>query len=388
MHSNHGTEFTPLLSPPIKQRIHFIDNLRSFIIGLVIVEHALAPFGGENFCRFVSQYPTEPVSHATMLLYGIIHQSFFMGLLFFLAGHFSAVAAENKSPWVFSVDKLKRLGLPLACIELVGEPLAIALVQMDKGDSALPRVKMYFNTWQGVRGPAWFIATLLAFDLIYIVLKVALSSIPIRIEYTPTSASRHRVAASIGITAVIFCSFLVRLYFPVGHMIPVLGLQPGYAPQYIFAFVAGTSLSQIQPYLLMKNPAPILLFTYLVAGLTIALIFSLHNDIADYLGGWNRYAVFYATWNEVCFYFLGAAWFSLFHQNELTKKQWAKTARYSYGVYLVHPLVVLALQMSVDRLVGELNGIVKTMLVVLLGIPLSWATSRVLTQIPPVGRII
>jgi len=206
----------------------------------------------------------------------------------------------------------------------------------------------------------------------------------------PTSAARFRVTVVVCISAVIVSSFLIRMSYPVGRSLPPLGLQLAYFPQYLLAYSSGTVLSYIQQYLLVSRPARSLAIAYFVAIISMAAIaipFKSHVHLFN--GGANLMAFFYAIWNELCFYFIGTALFSLFHASEHTNKKWGNTARYSYGAFLLHAVVVVALQILMDDSVkGSLNGVVKTLVVGTLGVCFSWAAAWALIRIPGVGAIV
>ncbi|KAJ7287397.1 hypothetical protein C8J57DRAFT_1653718 [Mycena rebaudengoi] len=145
-------------------RVHYLDNLRSTLIALVIFHHSALPFGGIGYWPYISPYHP-PDSSLVLGVFVAVNQTYFMGMLFFLSGHFSAIAASKKS-WVeFSVDKLRRLGIPTVVSTIFLQPLVLILVKWAGSAPILPALLEYFKTLRGVRGPVWFLATLLVFDL-------------------------------------------------------------------------------------------------------------------------------------------------------------------------------------------------------------------------------
>ncbi|KAJ7690638.1 acyltransferase 3 [Mycena rosella] len=380
-------ELAALLPRLIREtRIHFLDNLRSSLIALVIFHHAALPFGGVGSWPYSSPYHT-PESSLILSLFIAVNQTYFMALLFFISGHWSAVAATNKTWDAFCLDKLKRLGIPVVVYTLLLHPLVLVLVRWSQHAAVVPALVAYWSGLNGVRGPVWFIAVLLFFDLIYIAVRTCLPPFSFLL---PTSAARFKVTAVVGISLVIVSSFLIRLSHPVGRASPPLELQLAYAPQYVFAYISGTCLSYIQQYFLVSRPGRALVISYLVAILSItalAIPFKLTSHL--FFGGANPVALFYAIWNELCFYFIGTALFSLFHDSEYATRRWGSTARYSYAAFLLHPIVVVALQVLVDSSGGAaLNGVIKTLAVGALGVCLSWAAGWAVVQIPGVGKII
>lgn len=234
-----------------------------------------------------------------------------------------------------------------------------------------------------------FIAVLLVFDLVYIFIRKVFSPSSFLI---PSSLTRYRWAVARCIFIIIVTSFLIRLSYPVGRNLPPLGLQLAYASQYVLAYTAGTCLSYIQQYLLVSHPARALALAYLFAIISLAVIsIPFRLTPSWFAGGANPAALLYAIWNEVFFYFIGSALYTVFHDWSFTTKRWGTTARYSYGAFLIHPVVIVALQILVDTGSARtihLHSVLKTVFVGFFGVILSWAAAWLLIRIPAVGKII
>ncbi|KAJ6593657.1 acyltransferase 3 [Mycena capillaripes] len=359
-------------------RVHYIDNLRSALVALVIFHHAALAFGGIGSWPYQSLYHAQE-SSPVLSIFVAVNQSYFMGMLFFLSGHFSAIAASRKSWTAFCIDKIKRIGIPVVVYTLFVHPLVLALVWWHQ-NPFFPALFEYWHSLNGVRGPVWYLAVLLFFDLIYITVRTCLPPFSFLI---PNSLTRYRVTAAVCISTVIVCSFSIRMSHPVGRVTYPLGIQPAYASQYVLAYYSGTCLSYIQTYLLVSHPTRALALAYLGAIISLALI-----SIPLKLGMKTLFDALYAVWNEVCFYFIGTALYSLFHDWSHTTRKWGNTARYSYGAYLMHALVVVALQILLDSGTGEFYAVVNTLAVGTLGVCISWAAAWVLICIPGVGNIL
>ncbi|KAJ7124958.1 acyltransferase 3 [Mycena epipterygia] len=367
-------------------RVHFLDNLRSALTALVIFHHATLPFGGIGSWPYASPYHSQQSSFI-LVTFVAVNQSYFMGMLFFLSGHFSAIAASHKSWKAFCLDKLKRLGIPVVVYTLFLHPLVIIIVRWSQHSPILPALLGYWGSLNRVTGPAWYLAVLLFFDLVYITVRKFLPPLSFLV---PTSAGRFRVTAVVCVSAVIISSFLIRLSHPVGVASPPLGLQLAYAPQYVLAYISGTCLSYIQTYMLVPHPARALALAYFVSIIPMAAVVILfRSTFGLFSGGMNPLAAFYAIWNELSFYFIGTALFSVFHESAHTTKRWGNTARYSYGAFLLHSIIVVSLQILVDgggR--GALSGVIKAFVVGTMGVCVSWAAGWALIRIPGVGKIV
>ncbi|KAJ7755746.1 acyltransferase 3 [Mycena maculata] len=360
-------------------RIHFLDNLRTALTALVIFHHAALPFGGIGYWEYSSPYHAQESSWL-LVAFVAVNQSYFMGMLFFLSGHFSAIAVQRKEMKTFCLDKIRRLGIPVVVYTLFLHPIVIVLVRWSEHAPIFPAVLGYWGSLRGARGPVWYLATLLFFDLVY---AIRVKFLPPFSFLLPTSAGRYKFTAALCILIVTVTSFFVRMSYPVGRASAPLGLQLGYAPQYVLAYISGTCLSYIQQYLLVSHPARDVALAYLGA------IFSLGAVWLSSQGGANLAALIYAIWNECCFYFIGTTLFSFFHSSPYTTKKWGSSARYSYGAYLIHPIVVVSLQIMLDKSVGRsVDGVIKMLVVGTAGTCISWAAAWAVIRIPGVGRVI
>ena len=91
----------------------FIDNLRSTMIILVVSMHAADTYRPLGSWYFVDRKPLSAVALLTFAAWQMYLQSFFMGLLFFIAGYFVPGSFHRKGPWRFVRDRAYRLGLPV-----------------------------------------------------------------------------------------------------------------------------------------------------------------------------------------------------------------------------------------------------------------------------------
>jgi len=93
----------------MKNRLHFLDNLRTFMIFIVILYHA----------GFVYQWSlannwlvVDPIKIDALGLIGMYLDVFVMFMLFFISGYFIPNSVKSKSTWNFLKSKFKRIYLP------------------------------------------------------------------------------------------------------------------------------------------------------------------------------------------------------------------------------------------------------------------------------------
>src|ERR1700685_2372097 len=109
------------------EKIYYIDNLRVFLISLVVLHHSFITYGAPG-----GWYYKEPTTHMgaliPMTIFVSINQSFFMGFFFFLSALFIESSIAKKGTGKFVIDRLKRLGIPLIFYSLVLSPFMIWLL--------------------------------------------------------------------------------------------------------------------------------------------------------------------------------------------------------------------------------------------------------------------
>jgi len=83
-----------------RTRLFFIDNLRTLMIVLVVVQHLSVTYGGEGLWYY-KEGQADMLTSSLLSIHNGIVQSFFMGMLFLLAGYFTpagALQAEIQPP--------------------------------------------------------------------------------------------------------------------------------------------------------------------------------------------------------------------------------------------------------------------------------------------------
>jgi peptidoglycan/LPS O-acetylase OafA/YrhL len=94
------------------ERIIFLDNIRSFVIILVLILHSGASYGtGVDFWPFHDNNPNGIIDFFMFLC-----DVSLMAIMFFVAGYFVLSDLLKKSLWGFLKNKFKRLGLPWVII--------------------------------------------------------------------------------------------------------------------------------------------------------------------------------------------------------------------------------------------------------------------------------
>lgn len=224
-------------------RLAYVDNLRVFLISLVVLHHLSITYGapGGWYYDEVQTDQLPQAAFALLALFVSCNQAFFMGPFFFVSAVFTPASCDRKGPGRFLVDRLVRLGIPLLVYILIFDPLmryslATSLYGFEGG--LLDYLGLQLERFRGFGfGPLWFVEVLLIFSGVYLFVRWLR---PATVD-TPTSAARAPgnlalLLFGIGLGLV---SFGLRVWLPVGWSFEPLNLQLPFFPQYIALFMAG-----------------------------------------------------------------------------------------------------------------------------------------------------
>lgn len=175
----------------MKTRIYFLDNLRTFLILLVIVLHAGIVYEPilENIWIV-----SDPVKNSSIGLIRMYLDLFVMFTLFFISGYFIPISLKNKNAWGFLKSKFNRIMIPWIIAVFTLIPAYKAIFLYSRG---LPQEEWfsYFHLFQRTgtdlgffaNNPTqnwlWFLPVLFLFQVIYLVLnKTRLLSLKISLK--------------------------------------------------------------------------------------------------------------------------------------------------------------------------------------------------------------
>lgn len=317
--------------PESTSRLHFLDNLKSALIILVIFHHIAIAYGAEGI--FIINSITSP----PLLLSGVlsllvaINQSYFMGLFFVISAFFSGKSLKKKGRNKFIKGKFKRLMIPVLLYFFLLSPFIKVVILLLSGEA----LKNFDYARSLNLGPLWFMFLLFLFDMFYAFWGSKENQARKAFIITPNMVML--AVASIGVI-----TFLIRTFSPVGSMIPHIGIQVAHLPQYIFAYSLGLMLGG-SDYLRVYNPSDMVKSLWIsllsIVGLFvfIALSPSPVLSIQQAMGGLNITSLLYSVWEQVMFISMSMGLISLFHlyansHNALSLHM----ATYSFDVYFIH----------------------------------------------------
>ena len=155
-------------SPKSENRIYFLDNLRTFLIFLVIALHAGITYESSGWPAFF-WIVDDPATNDLSGLVNMVLDIFIMPGMFFIAGYFAPLSLGSKTQKAFLWGKFRRIMVPwiLAVFTLMPAYKAIFLYSRD-----LPQENWttYFHFSNGVFSQSWlwFLPILFMFYLLYL----------------------------------------------------------------------------------------------------------------------------------------------------------------------------------------------------------------------------
>jgi peptidoglycan/LPS O-acetylase OafA/YrhL len=369
-------------------RLYFADNLRTWLIVLVVLTHLAVVYTAVVPFYYVEPPPSYPLPLVVLVIFVLINQAYFMGLLFLISGYFSPGSLERKGPRRFIKDRLIRLGIPLVVFCFVLNPIA------SLGAYAMPASLSGITTpltWQDYPklvgfgpGPIWFLAMLLIFDVAFAVWRVTRRN-HIQRQSINKPPRCQAIAAFILLLAV--TSYLIRIIIPIGEFVagfPTLSCLP----QYISFFIVGTVAARHNWFQSVPKSMGRKGFALaLVATVTLfPLALSGGTDLLAGHGYWQ--SAVYALWDSTFAVGMSLGLITLFRERiNWSGKRSRFLQRHSYTVYIIQaPIIVFVAAVLLLGL--QLEHLLKFGLAAVITVPLCFAAAYLVLKIPYASRVL
>jgi fucose 4-O-acetylase-like acetyltransferase len=199
----------------MKKRIFYLDNLRIFLISLVIFHHTAIAYGASGGFYYI-EVDEISVSAILLTIFAAVNQAYFMGLLFLISGYFTPPSYNRKGAGQFVKDRFLRLGVPLLIYALLIGPSLVYLLHYSQVMTYKTFFLQIILTLKEVNlGPLWFVEALILFNLGYLIwrrFKASGTDNKNEQKELPTNRCILITALASGLIA-----FLVRLAYPAGE---------------------------------------------------------------------------------------------------------------------------------------------------------------------------
>jgi fucose 4-O-acetylase-like acetyltransferase len=153
-----------------KERLYFLDNLRTFLIFLVVLYHSGLVYEASGIAASF-WVVDDPSTSALPGLLNLVLDIFIMPTIFFISGYFTPSSLRERGGWQFLKAKFRRLMVPWVVAVFTLIPIYKFFFLYSRG---LPQQSWttYFHFTNGIYGMnwLWFLPALFFFDCLYLVL--------------------------------------------------------------------------------------------------------------------------------------------------------------------------------------------------------------------------
>ncbi|WP_206957232.1 acyltransferase family protein [Trinickia acidisoli] len=319
-----------------------LDALRACLTLLVVFHHCAITYGAIGGWYYHEVTPSSrSLESVVLVLFCTINQAFFMGLFFFLAGHYTSKSIDHKGSRRFLADRLVRLGAPLLVYGVLIGPATIALAQTARGHPFVGTLSDLWRKGTFENGPMWFAQALLIFSAGAALWSVAYTRFEDDRNDRPHRSlfpSNMMLAGAALFTGTV--ALALRSVWPVG--VNVWGLQLGYFASYVVLYVAGYRTARV--HWIERLPERQVRLWWRVALMAVPVL-----PLVYFLGGYipelrgRPLSVVYAFWEPL------VAWGTILFLAKRFQQRfdrlvgvWRVLSRRAYTIYIVHPPVLVA----------------------------------------------
>jgi glucan biosynthesis protein C len=366
-------------------RLLFIDNLRWTMILLVISMHAADTYSPLGNWYFTDRTPLSRPTLIAFAAWQMYLQSFFMGLLFFVAGFFAPGSLDRKGAWQFARDRMFRLGLPVLFYMFVLGPVTEYFVAHSWTST---RPTSFAHEWiKHIRngeflqenGPLWFCLALLIFSLMYAATH--------RPRLTAPDPPGNGMLFGFALVMAM-CTFFVRVMRPPS----LLNMHLGDFPQYVLLFAAGIVAARGRWLEKLSFASGMRwLIAAMTAGFAAWLAIMIGGGAFDgnrrAYSGWHWQSAAFDTWESFTCVAISFGLLVLFREKVSRQGGLGKfMSDNAFSVYVFHPPIVI---IGARMLHGvEWHPLVKFMVLTCIGVVASFGLSAAVFRRIPLLRAI
>jgi fucose 4-O-acetylase-like acetyltransferase len=336
------------------KRVHWLDNLRTITILLVLLYHVGGVYEAAGLWGWF-WIVDDPDTISWVGIVGIIFDIMVMPIMFFISGYLTPESLKSKTGWEFVKGKFKRLMIPWVIAVFTLIPLYQVIFLYSRG---LPQEgwSTYFHiTNPNSQNWLWFLPVLFAFDMLYLVLlKLNVKLINISLKWAVVGTFFIGLVYSLVIGGI----FGFRSW----TLTPLIDFENERILVYFMAFLLGVLCFQQNVF--AEKPKRKTLYTIAnsvawlpVTGHIFARLWPFfYPNPAEFpitpLYRLIWYLSFYLSLLCLMYVMIVSFWLYL----DKTGRVWNELNRNSYGVYIIHVIVIgifgtLLLNLNVPALV-------------------------------------
>ncbi len=372
-------------------RLMFIDNLRVFLIILVILHHLSITYGS-GLGSWYYHEASSPLTQIVFSLFIILNQGYFMGLFFLVSGFFAAASLEKKGLGRFIKDRLVRLGIPLVVFTVLINTLPLYVSATSEGYQVGSFWQFFANYVKGLdysTGPLWFVEALLLFSIVYAAGKAIWNKIR---ESLPASAAPRPLTNTqvlLFVVTLALALFVTRIFVPTG--VTWHNWELGFFPQYILMFAAGILARR---YTWLPDLSPKVAKTWTIVAVASILILAPvmmasggTGNLDAFNGGISLPAVISSTWTAIYGTAMSILMLNLFRKRLDSQGRLGKLlSQNAFTVYIVHAPVIVWLAYLTRGIM--IDPFIKFFVMAAPAVILCFAISQLIRQIPGTQKVL
>jgi glucan biosynthesis protein C len=361
-----GAEVKAVLKTAPTSRIYFLDNLKVLLAVLVVLHHAAQPYGpGGSW--WIASDSISIIDYIVLGIFMAVNASFFMGLFFMISAYFVPSSLERKGAAKFMKDRLVKLGVPILIFMIGVFPVMGYLLE------GKPSITF---------GHLWFLDLLLIFSAVYVAYwLVKKPSSNVKRAFPGTAAI---VAFAVAMALI---TFVVSIWSPENHWVPLGLFEPFHLTQYAMLFAAGI-IAYREGWIgaIPKSTAKLWSRVTILMVILLLVIGSVTNS-KEFSGGLTLASLLGSFWEAFMCVSMCIALLSLFKNRFNSQGPIAKAlANNSFTVYLIHiPIIVLLQYMLIGVAIDPL---IKFAIVGAIGVLLVFAISHYVIRRLPYAKYI
>ena len=340
-------------------RVNYLDNLKTALTCLVVAHHTSQGYVTIDTGWSVQQPNIPEINNRLIGWLLSVDNAFFMALFFMLSAYFIPLSLEHKTAKRYLWERTKRLGIPIIIFMFMVLPVTGFLLFGDEMSFTDFLSHRYFLIPDGDInfGHTWFLFNLLFFIVIYILFSQIKGMKQPRkknlnlnndSDIWPSSLNnKHILLFGVGLTVL---TFIIRIVFPPGYWLPLHSFEPAMGFAYIGMFSFGIVAYKQQWFEKLPTSVGILwgVISIIVILLAPPIILMLVGGYGVWAEGLSLNSLVVSAWDSFLCVGLCISLPVLFRQKANGTNRILKMgAKYSFGVYLIHPFIVIPTQIAI-----------------------------------------
>lgn len=348
-------------------RLIYVDLIKIYLTCMVVIHHAGQAYGNSGGVWIF--FENQKLSYLPTFFF--FNAAYLMGFYFFISGYFTYFSINRKSKIKFIQERFIKLGIPLLFFMIIIFTPLHFILNDDITNYIVFSYDLYFNKPPLSFGHLWFVALLLIFSFIYLILD------KIKIDLNKKISFKFWYPI-VYLGFLIPINFYVRQYYPIDKWVTwLIPMEIAHLPQYFSLFFLGIPFNKYKWFETIELKTGLIYLGFAFA------IFSNKNYL------YRLVSKLFAESIIESFLCVGLCMGLIVLFKTFFNKMTPITKLFSdntYGIYLFHLFIVIGLQLILRGL--TINSNFKFFLVSVFGILFSCAFSHILRKNKVVRKII